>query len=56
MKCPILCKQKLIVDVCREKTSFYIEEKDGKFHLSKSLSYYYIPDPNSDACGKSTLV
>ena len=35
IKCPILCRQKLIADVCREKTSFCIEDKNGKLSLSK---------------------
>ena len=41
VKCPILCKQKLITNVCREKTSFCSEDKNGKLSLSNSHAYYY---------------
>jgi len=40
VKGPIL--QKSIADVCREKTSFCIEDKNGKLSLSKSHAYYQI--------------
>ena len=38
VKCPFLCKQKFIADVCREKASFCIEEKNDKMYLSTSHS------------------
>ena len=41
VKCSILCTQKLIADVSRDKSTFCIEEKNGKMVLSSSHSYYY---------------
>ena len=41
MKCPFLCKKKLISNLCREKTTFCIKAVDGKMSLLTNHSYYY---------------
>ena len=38
VKCPILCKQKLITDVSRSNLTFCIVENNGKMELSSSHS------------------
>ena len=41
VKCPILCKNSLMLDVCRNNAFFCLKEKSSKMQLSSADSYYY---------------